>query len=70
MVLPPLGVCLQRVRDRSDHPFADQTAATDMWHSFATTQGSLATVDTLGTPDKVAAEIVRLVRTGTLLTAR
>ena len=37
---------------------------------FAFLQRGLSTVDTLGTPDQVAAEIVRLVRTRTLRTAR
>jgi len=70
ILLPPLEACLQRVRTRSDHPFADQLAATDMWHSFDSTRGSLPTLDALDPPEQIAAEIVRLVENGALRTAR
>lgn len=70
LLLPPLEVCLERVARRSDHPFADQAAATDMWHSFASTTGPLPTLEGLDPPEAVAAEIVRLVAAGTLHTSR
>jgi cytidylate kinase len=70
LLLPPLEVCLERVRERSDHPFSDQNAATDMWHSFDTTKGSLPTLDALDPPDEVVAEILGLVESGILRTAR
>jgi cytidylate kinase len=34
VLLPPLDVCLQRVRTRSGHPFADLDAAEHMWCDF------------------------------------
>ena len=70
LLLPPLEVCLERVRQRSDHPFSDQKATTDMWRSFDTTKGSLPTLDALDPPDEVVAEIVELVESGILRTAR
>ena len=70
VLLPPLEVCLRRVRTRRDHPFADQLAATDMWHSFDDEAGPLPTLDALDPPEQVAAEIARLVENGTLRTAR
>ena len=70
LLLPPLEVCLERVRERSDHPFSDQIAATDMWRSFDSTKGSLPTLDALDPPDEVVAEIVGLVESGILRTAR
>ena len=70
LLLPPLEVCLDRVRGRSDHPFSDQVAATDMWHSFDSTKGSLPTLDALDPPQEVVAEIVGLVESGILRTAR
>jgi cytidylate kinase len=70
LLLPPLEVCLERVRERGDHPFSDQKAATDMWQSFDTTKGSLPTLDALDPPDEVVAEIVGLVESGILRTAR
>jgi predicted kinase len=70
LLLPPLQVCLERVQARSDHPFSDQQAATDMWQSFDTTKGSLPTLDALDPPDEVVAEIVGLVESGILRTAR
>jgi predicted kinase len=70
LLLPPLQVCLERVQARSDHPFSDQQAATDMWQSFDTTKGSLPTLDALDPPDEVVAEILGLVESGILRTAR
>jgi adenylate kinase family enzyme len=70
VLLPPLEVCLQRVRDRSDHPFSDQEAASDMWHSFDGAMAELPRLDALGPPEEVAAEVVRLVENGTIRTAR
>ncbi|HMC03017.1 MAG TPA: hypothetical protein VKI23_02740 [Cellulomonadaceae bacterium] len=70
LLLPPLEVCLERVRERSDHPFSDRIAATDMWRSFDFTKGSLPTLDALDPPDEVVAEIVGLVESGILRTAR
>ncbi len=68
LLLPPLDVTLDRVRARSNHPFADLAAATDMWHSFASTTRPLVTLDALGSPDDVAAEVVRLVEAGAIRT--
>ena len=70
LLLPPLEVCLERVRERSDHRFSDRIAATDMWRSFDSTKGSLPTLDALDPPDEVVAEIVGLVESGILRTAR
>lgn len=70
VLLPPLEVCLQRVRGRSDHPFADEAAATHMWHSFDDTLGPLPTLTGLDPPQQVAAEIVRLVNSGAIRSAR
>lgn len=70
LLLPPLQVCLERVQARSDHQFSDQQAATDMWQSFDTTKGSLPTLDALDPPDEVVAEILGLVESGILRTAR
>ena len=70
LLLPPLDVCLDRVRERSDHPFSDQAAATDMWQSFASARGSLPIIEALDAPERVADEIVRRVADGTIRTAR
>ena len=34
VLLPPLGVCLERVRTREGHGFTDLEAAEHMWHDF------------------------------------
>lgn len=34
ILLPPLGVCLDRVKTRTDHGFTDLDAAEHMWHDF------------------------------------
>jgi cytidylate kinase len=34
MLLPPLDVCLERVRTRQGHGFTDLAAAEHMWHEF------------------------------------
>ncbi|HEY6933863.1 MAG TPA: AAA family ATPase [Marmoricola sp.] len=34
VLLPPLDVCLHRVRTRTGHPFADLEAAEHMWRDF------------------------------------
>jgi cytidylate kinase len=34
ILLPPLDVCLERVRTRQGHGFADRDAAEHMWHDF------------------------------------
>lgn len=68
LLLPPLEVTLGRVRARSDHPFADVAAATDMWHSFEATRGSLPVIEALAPTGEVAHEIVRLVEAGTIRT--
>ena len=34
MLLPPLTVCLERVRTRQRHGFTDRDAAEHMWHEF------------------------------------
>ena len=70
LLLPPLEVCLERVRERSNHHFSDRIAATDMWRSFDSTKGSLPTLDALDPPDEVVAEIVVLVDSGILRTTR
>lgn len=70
VLLPPLDVCLERVRDRSDHPFTDQDAASGMWHAFDDTMSGRRTLDADGAPEEVAAEVVRLVENGTIRTAR
>jgi predicted kinase len=70
VLLPPLDVCLQRVRDRGEHPFSDQAAASDMWHSFDDAIGQLPRPDAMGPPEQVAAEVVRLVEDGTIRTPR
>ena len=69
VLLPALDVCLQRVRDRGEHPFTDQAAASDMWHSFDSAMGGLPRLDALGPPEEVAAEVVRLVGNGTIRTS-
>ena len=35
VLLPPLGVCLDRVKGREGHGFTDRDAAEHMWHEFA-----------------------------------
>lgn len=70
LLLPPLEVCLDRVRERRGHPMSDQQAVTDMWHSFDSARGSLPTLDALDPPDEVVAEIVGLVEIGILRTTR
>jgi cytidylate kinase len=35
VLLPPLAVCLARVRSREGHGFTDRDAAEHMWHEFA-----------------------------------
>jgi cytidylate kinase len=35
VLLPPLAVCLGRVRSREGHGFTDRDAAEHMWHEFA-----------------------------------
>lgn len=69
VLLPPLGVCLERVRTRTGHPFSDAAAATHMWHSFDTKRGSLRTLDTSSSAAEVAQEITELVAAGTILQA-
>lgn len=34
ILLPPLDVCLDRVKTRSGHGFTDIDAAEHMWHDF------------------------------------
>ncbi|HET7724581.1 MAG TPA: AAA family ATPase [Propionibacteriaceae bacterium] len=68
VLMPSLDVTLDRVRTRSDHPFADVAAATDMWRSFSTETGSVVTIDASGPADAIAAEVVRLVEAGTIRT--
>ncbi|HSN11442.1 MAG TPA: AAA family ATPase [Propionibacteriaceae bacterium] len=68
LLLPPLDVTLDRVRARSDHPFSDVAAATDMWHAFADATGDLLVIDAVGEAADVAAEVVRLVGAGTIRT--
>jgi adenylate kinase family enzyme len=70
LLLPPLEVCLERVRKRRDHPLSDQKAVADMWHSFDSARGSLPILDALDPPDEVVAEIVGLVQSGILRTTR
>jgi len=67
VLLPPLEVCLERIRTRTDHPFADEAAATHMWHSFEAKRGSLYTLDTAGSPAEVAREVADLVAAGAIL---
>ncbi len=67
VLLPPLDVCLERVRTRTGHPFSDETAARHMWHSFDAKRGGLHTLDTVGTQEEVAQEITELVAAGTIL---
>jgi predicted kinase len=67
VLLPPLEVCLERVRTRADHPFSDEAAATHMWRSFDAKRGSLHTLDTAGSPADVAGDITTLVASGTIL---
>jgi len=69
VLLPPMEVCLGRIRTRRDHPFADEAAATDMWRSFATAYVRVPTLDATDSVEQVAAEIVRLVATGDIRTA-
>ena len=70
LLLPPLQVCLERVRERRDHPLSDLKAVADMWHSFDSARGSLPILDALDPPDEVVAEIVGLVQSGILRTTR
>ncbi len=67
VLLPPLEVCLERVRTRNGHPFSDEAAARHMWHSFDAKRDRLHTLDTAGTPAEVAQEITELVAAGTIL---
>lgn len=66
VLLPPLEVCLDRVRTRLGHPFSDRSAAAAMWHSFDDTTGGLPTLDTAGSAHDVASQIAGLVRTGSI----
>jgi hypothetical protein len=34
MLIPPMAVCLERVRSRTGHGFTDRAAAEHMWHEF------------------------------------
>jgi cytidylate kinase len=68
LLLPPLEVTLDRVRARTEHPFADVAAATDMWHSFESATRLVPPLDALADPQELAAEVVRLVSAGTIRT--
>ena len=67
ILLPPLEVCLDRVRNRVDHPFTDLDAASSMWRSFAEATTGLPTLTSLGTSTQLADEIAEAVQAGSLL---
>lgn len=68
VLLPPLDVCLERVRSRTEHDFTDVSAAVHMWHQFqgAGTGPRHVVVDT-EPPAAIADFVVDRVRSGTLL---
>lgn len=70
LLLPPLDVCMERVRTRGDHPFGDESATADIWHSFHGALASRPTLEAMNSPDEVAAEIVHLVKNCEIRTAR
>ena len=66
-LLPPLQVCLERVRSREDHGFTDLGAAEQMWHQFERAQTSPPhVVDSGGQAADVADAVAHGVGTGTL----
>ena len=71
-LLPPLQVCLDRVRTREDHGFTDLPAAEGMWYQFARAvlepRHVLSYSDS--TPADIADAIADRVRTGRLRYSR
>jgi hypothetical protein len=68
ILLPPLSVCLDRVRSRTAHDFADLGAAEHMWHDFERSLGGLErhVVNEVGDPTELARTVVQHVDDGTL----
>ena len=68
VLLPPLQVCLQRVRSRVGHGFTDLAAAEEMWTQFRAALPSPRHVvaDTDDRPADIARAVAERVRAGTL----
>lgn len=66
VLLPPLEVCVDRVRTRTGHPFTDIDATEQMWRAFrrANIEPEYQFNDSRATPSELAQQIVE--RTGAL----
>lgn len=69
VLLPPLEMCLERVRARQGHGFTDLAAAEQMWHAFdrADVAARHVVTDSDGRPDDIARILEQQVGAGTLL---
>jgi cytidylate kinase len=68
LLLPPLEVCLERVRTRRGHGFTDREAAEHMWEEMHRAEVAPRHVlsDHDQPPDRIAARIAQLVQDGGL----
>jgi len=72
LLMPPLAVCLDRVRTRTSHGFTDPAAAEHMWDDFHASLAGLDkhVIDGVAGPTDLASMIAQRVDDGSLLYSR